>query len=396
MNKIKNRIAMLLLLSFVGVSQAEDNAGTIYGAINQAYLSIENGKHKVEAVGNNHAYSTRIGYKGALGNINSLAVGFQIEAGLQTISLRDVTFLKGDNYAAYNGGTTSTAKDGDGLINIRTLEVTIGGEFGIVTIGQGSLANDGADESDITGTKDIVTSKFIESWGERNIFFDSKLYVDGNIDKRGPTVGEIFNNFDSSRYARIRYDSGTDDVIFTVSYSPSSNCSNTRLDCTNSSEDTGASSSITEIKLTAKLTNLLTTVGYTVQNPNKLKNKRNGITHFSISGGDSGFGIMYSNSHQNYLDRKTVNFQYLKVTFTEDVHTFNIDYAQVADVQFTDPIDSKKKYLQGNSIGVMFGQYLKDYKLNIYYGYRTFSATFKGAQAFNEVEGYIVGALIKF
>ena len=406
-------VALLCLLLPKG-AHAEFN-GKVYGAVNQAYLAIDNGRYSTAAVVNNHAYTTRLGYKGAYTGIADLVIGVKAEFGIQNVNSKDITLTQGDNFFRSGARNDSNAGDGDGLFHVRVLDVYLAGEWGVLTIGQGGHAGDGAAERDVTVSKSLVASKFSETWGLRNVFFTTAAYHDNDASTNylndAPTVGTIFGSQDSSRYARIRYDSGVTGVIFSVSHSPSTNCNNTTssecgkgreagaLDSTNS----GSTLETTEIALRVKYEGFDSGLSYTLQDPDKNRSNVNGKVLFSISGQFDGFGVAYAYTQQDYRNLDARKFHYIKFVITEGTHSLSLDYTSTSDVPFTDPIPDSPEpdtpltatTISGQSIGLMMAHTF-DKKVNIYYGYRTMSAEAEGRYKFEDVSGYIAGVLYKF
>lgn len=91
---------------------------------------------------------------------------------------------------------------GSSDINKRVNEVYMKGEFGKVSLGQGSEAGDGAVEMDYSGT--YVTQQDLSSWKLGGAYEDADN--DSNTPET-PTAGFGFNTTDPSRTERLRYDS---------------------------------------------------------------------------------------------------------------------------------------------------------------------------------------------
>lgn len=74
--------------------------------------------------------------------------------------------------------------------------------YGTFYIGQGSLASDGTGSTDISGTS-IVSDVGLGD------FIGSRLFRDSSGALTSVSMGDAFNNFDGTRYGRVRYDSPT-------------------------------------------------------------------------------------------------------------------------------------------------------------------------------------------
>lgn len=101
-----------------------------------------------------------------------------------------------------NTGDTTQGEDGDWIdwqrTDIRKLEGVYSGNFGAVWFGQGSMATDGAAETDDSGTGLAGYAGIPDTAG-------SYQFRDGEI-LSGITIGDTFADFDGGRRFRIRYD----------------------------------------------------------------------------------------------------------------------------------------------------------------------------------------------
>ena len=385
--------------------KAEIVPGKLYGVINQAFLSVDNNSFKFEGIVNNQSHTTRIGYTGGAKGIDSYgtAVKYIIELGLQTSSSRDVTFTQGDNTPRSTASPESL-----GSVNVRRLDISFVGEYGAISIGQGSTAGDGAAEVDITGTKEIISSDFNKSWGGRNLFFTNNIYDDTAAIDRAPVIG-IFNNYDTGRSPRIRYDSGNEGFIFSASYSPSTRCnSSIGLFCDSDrsrfepSTNNGSNLETTMIKFTTVYPGFKASYAYVRYDSDQTElTDLEAANLFSVSYKSGQFGIMYNYSTRVYQGpRRDSEFNYVKLVYDQGNTSASFDFALVDDVLFSsDPlaIANQTSYLKGKSIGTMVSHHLRTLGITIYYGYRRFfDVEAKGNYEFDTIEGYLTGVLVKF
>lgn len=408
-HKIFNSVHLFAILTvFISYSHAEVVEGRLYGIVNMAYLSVSNGTHSFAGVVNNHAKTTRIGYKGGYDNLDQSGSKLQyvIELGLQSTSSQEITFTNGNNLPR-----STSSRDSNGSVNIRKLDISVIGGLGAFSIGQGSTAGDGAAETDITGTKNIVTSKINRSWGRYTLFFTNSSFNDtanGYLNE-APTVGDVFNNFDQSRRPRIRYDSGKDGVIYSYSYSPSTSCSSSfggqcddSFDVYDPATQDGSNFETNIFRISTYYNDFRSSLAYVAYDDNRADNLEASVL-FSISAKVDTFGIMYNYSNRMYdSDQNTSNYQYLKFVYITPQFSVSIDFTESDNVLYSnDPVSTANpsalpSYLEGQSYGLMFNQSLESNRLQFYYGYRVFSVSVKDRYDFDDISGYIVGILAQF
>lgn len=85
--------------------------------------------------------------------------------------------------------------------DIRKMEIIFSGRFGTFYLGQGSMATDGVAEADLSGTTMVGYS--LSSADSAGSY---QLRDDDTGNQTGVAIGDIFDNFDGSRRARLRYD----------------------------------------------------------------------------------------------------------------------------------------------------------------------------------------------
>ncbi|MBI1384126.1 MAG: porin [Rhizobiales bacterium] len=164
---------------------------SISGQVNQALLWFDNNEEADVYVIDNDESSTRLNFKGQGTVRPGLTIGFQIEFDLQM----------GNNF-------TFDANDGDDgdLFQFRRAEWFIRDDaLGTLTVGQGSMASDGAHETSFSegwyagvGYGLGITNNYISLFDDNSgLYFQSTTWA---------TIG---TDHDASRRNRVRYDSPT-------------------------------------------------------------------------------------------------------------------------------------------------------------------------------------------
>jgi len=123
-----------------------------------------------------------------------------------------------DNVSILNQSNGDWGFDND---NIRWIDFSFDNEtVGRISLGQGSMATDGAAEVDLSGTDVIGYSSVGDSAAAQFLRFrnledaidttdpdNADLTLDSDeVIELGPTIGDTFANFDGSRRVRVRYD----------------------------------------------------------------------------------------------------------------------------------------------------------------------------------------------
>ena len=170
---------------------------TFYGQINKGVLSYDDGID-TESYGliDNANSSTRVGLK------YSQAFG--------AWTFENVNEIQYDPYSSSNASILHDSPNSDDYeftnANIRKLDFTLANErVGKFWLGQGSMATDGIQEIDLSGTNVIAYSSVGESAGGQILRFSNPgLSFDESLS--GVTIGEAFTNYDGPRRVRARYD----------------------------------------------------------------------------------------------------------------------------------------------------------------------------------------------
>ncbi len=129
-------------------------------------------------------------------------------------------------YAPYSSSNASILNDSPSSAdyeftnaNIRKLDFTLKSDrYGKVWLGQGSMATDGIEEIDLSGTDVVAYSSVADSAGGQIIRFrNPALSFDQSLS--GITIADAFTNYDGPRRVRLRYDTPSfHDLTFATSY----------------------------------------------------------------------------------------------------------------------------------------------------------------------------------
>lgn len=162
----------------------------LYGQFDPAYLSFDDGVSTTSEIVDNTNSNSRVGLDlhqpfGA----NTFRFNFETALGLRAS-------------AGVSQTNTPSGLDWE-RTNIRKVDFSFEtASYGTFSAGQGSMATDGAAESDFSGTT-LVTYSSIPDTAESFQFRTSAGALSGI------TIGDNFSNFDGGRRGRVRYDSPT-------------------------------------------------------------------------------------------------------------------------------------------------------------------------------------------
>lgn len=162
---------------------------SIYGQINRGALYVDDGQ-ATELFGtvDNDNSSTRFGIKTSTTLGSGWLIASNLEVEYEPASTFNINFLD---------QTDSDYKVDKN--NIRKVEVSFAHQgFGKLSLGQGSLASDGAAEVDFSGTQIVSLDPRFVAGGQ---LFRNDAGVLSSIG-----VKNAFNNFDNGRQNRVRYD----------------------------------------------------------------------------------------------------------------------------------------------------------------------------------------------
>ena len=175
---------------------------TLSGQVNRLIMNVDNGEESGVVNADNSVSGTRVRVKGNGDIGNDLTAGLYYEYQLQSNPSSKITAddLDSDGVGGDVGG-------GDDFSN-RNANVWVQGNFGRVTLGQGSGAADGSTEADLSGTTVI---QYPTSNGD--------LLGDVEYGDSGVTVGDARSAFDGLGHNdNLRYDAAVGDFSFAGSY----------------------------------------------------------------------------------------------------------------------------------------------------------------------------------
>lgn len=202
MEPIKNNTIPLLTLATTSLillpisAQAVDFE--VSGQVNRLIMNVDNGEENGVVHADNSVSGTRIRLKGQGETESGVMVGMYYEYQLQSnpSDKIDADSIDSDGI----GGNTGS---GDNLSN-RNANVWFKGDFGKITMGQGSGAADGSAEVDLSGTTVI---QYASSSGD--------LLGSMEYGSSGVTVGDARSDFDGlGRNDNLRYDAGFGEFSF--------------------------------------------------------------------------------------------------------------------------------------------------------------------------------------
>lgn len=178
------------------------NGGTLrfYGQIDKGVLSYDDGI-------DTESY-------GVIDNANSNSrVGLKYNNTFGAWKFENVNEIAYAPYSSNNANILNTSPNSADYeftnANIRKLDFTLANEkLGKFWLGQGSMATDGIQEIDLSGTNVIAYSSVGETASGQIIrYSDPDLSFDDSLS--GITIGKAFTNYDGPRRVRVRYNSPT-------------------------------------------------------------------------------------------------------------------------------------------------------------------------------------------
>ncbi len=183
---------VLAVAAATGTAQAQtykdETGGTVrfYGQFSPTYLGFDDGVETTDALADNANSNTRLGFVMTRPfGIEGLTFTFETALGLVQTSE-----ISNNDIPAWIDWQRT---------DLRKFEAAHEGTFGTFTLGQGSMATDGAATLDASGTTMAGTVTSDDTAG--SFAFRQK---DGTLSD--VTIGAAFKDFDGSRRFRIRYD----------------------------------------------------------------------------------------------------------------------------------------------------------------------------------------------
>ncbi|QIE41343.1 porin [Rhodobacteraceae bacterium SC52] len=179
--------AMPISVAAQPLEYGNDSGGSVtaYGQLSPTYLGVDDGTEKVDELADNARSNSRVGLI-IDQDFSDLTLSFVFETAL---------------------GAPQTSGFSQGFepewdwqrTNIRRVELIMSGAFGIVSLGQGSMASDGTAGSDLSKTTMASTVTTSDTAGGFNFRF-----ADGRLSS--VKLGNVFSDFDGGRRNRIRYE----------------------------------------------------------------------------------------------------------------------------------------------------------------------------------------------
>ena len=179
-------------MPFVGLgslaSSDELDGWSFYGLLNFGVLSVDNGGSTETYFGENGQVPSRVGAFWKSRTDQGTSVVFNFETGLGFTQLSEVSPSNDDFDIQFD------------MRQLRKLEVIFGSDqYGRVSLGQGSMASDGASGVDLSGTS-LAHGPAIGDLGGATEF----LLPDET--GSGVLVSDVFDDLDGPRRFRVRYD----------------------------------------------------------------------------------------------------------------------------------------------------------------------------------------------
>jgi cell division protein FtsB len=165
----------------------------IYGQINQAFLTADDGDSSDYYVVDNDNSSSRMGIIATAKATEDVTVGGKIEYEIQSNASNQVDQDNKSGQGYDGSGDAFNDRHIDAWVEHKT--------FGKFSIGKGSTASDGTSEIDLSGT-DVVGYASVADMAGGILFYDDTTDL-----LSGTNVGSVFSDFDGlGRDDRIRYD----------------------------------------------------------------------------------------------------------------------------------------------------------------------------------------------
>jgi hypothetical protein len=332
----------------------------VYGQVNRAVLFANDGDNSELFHVDTDTSSTRFGFKLKASPFDKgLTVGAHMQWEYESNSSTKVNQI-------------DTNTSGDKLAD-RILEVFLEGNFGRLTLGQGSTASDGTSEVDLSGTKLAGLSR-VAAIGGGLLFYD-----DAADALSGVKVSSVMNNLDgNSRKDRLRYD--------TPKFNGFSAAASVVSDDGDDAEDFA-------LRYSGKLGSIKTkaAVSYVNYSGGSYKNQISGS--FSCLA-KNGFNVTLAGGTKDsdVSGKDDPIFYYAKLGYIANLikagtTAFAIDFGRFEDQKTNDD--------EADTIGFGCVQKLKDWYSEVFFGYRMFSLDRTGTD-YSDIHTVFTGLRIKF
>jgi len=320
---------------------------TLSGQVNRLIMNVDNGKENGVVNADNSVSGTRVRVKGHGDIGNDLTAGIYYEYQLQSNPSDKITADELDS-----DGVGGDVGAGDNFSN-RNANLWFKGNFGKVTLGQGSGAADGSTEADSSGTTVV---QYASGSGD---LLGSMEYGDSGV-----TVGDARSAFDGlGRNDNIRYDAAIENFSFAGSYGNGD-----------------------KVELAARYKKDNLEIRTAVWNTNDSTD--DSITGYAISGTwllESGFNFTgeYSGNDDDDGDSDEPTNIYAKAGYKTGNNSFGVDWSETSDLGAGD----------GSSVSVAWVNQLIA-GVEIYASYRIESLDDVDGE--DDIDALIGGARVKF
>ena len=325
---------------------------TFGGQINRGFLFADDGVETNDFSVDNDNSSTRLRARAAY-DFGTYVVGALIEYEFEFSSTATVNQLDSDQSSS--------------VANERKFELFAETPYGKFSYGQGDTASNGTSEVDLSGTGVIGYSGVADLAG--GILFRNQA---GTLTMQN--VGGNFSNLDgNSRQERFRYDTPTLGSGFVVSVSAGEDDRNGVA--VNYNSDFGNFT-------------LASAISY---NQRQGADRMNGSV--SVKHTPTGISVTFASGSDD-LDNNSRDpgFNYVKVGYERDFFDFG---STALSVDFYDGEDIASLGSNSDSLGIQVVQNIDRYNLEIYGGYRSYSAS-SATESFQDIDALLVGARYKF
>lgn len=380
---ITGMIALAVVYLVVGpafaqnVTSGSDKVSVgLYGQINRAILSANDGDTSNTFFVDNANSSTRFGFNAKVVGSEALTLGGRFEVEYKSNGSTDVS-----QQGANTGGSDGQA------FNLRWADVDLTANFGKFYLGQGSTATDTSSEMDLSGTTVIGYSAVGDMAG--GMYFYNKD-TDALSDVR---IKNVFSNYDGNgRQDRLRYDTPTFSGFraafstFSIDTTDGGGTQQAKLALDGAAFWSGQ---LSDVKIAAAL-------GLSAY-PSDADSGKKSLVNGSASALWNGLNLTLAAGSLS-LDKDTAggrdnsNFWYLKFGYTRAFWSIG-DTAMAID--FTQANDVAAKSDEAQSWGLLFNQKLANWASEVYAGFRFHKLDRSGAN-YDDISAIMIGTRIKF
>lgn len=366
MNRITKKEGLCMtLLVLLGASSASaqsfenETGGTVrfYGQVSPSYLSFDDGKTSTGNFVDNANSNTRLGFV-----IEQPAWGVGLVLTFET----SLGFVQ-TSEVSQNDTPPALAWE---RTDLRKFEAAYSGEFGKLSIGQGSMATDGVATLDASGTG-IVGSVTVPDTAGAFAFREDSGHLSG------VTVSKAYKDFDGGRRFRIRYDTPKyGGVSIAMAYGQNILTEDDETDY----YDIGLTWSGTQGDL-----ELAAAVGYAWDDGDETTKRYAGS--FSMQHTPTGLNLSLSAG----ADPDAGSYGYVKAGWKGDLI---VPGPTALSIDFYDGNDIAVDNSSSEAFGLSAVQTFTDMDLEVYLGYRAYS--YDDSTSYQDADSFLFGARYKF